>query len=167
MGRPLRNFWWKKLVRSCHEVMTSLEEQPCDKISAKSWENATWRGAIDLNGDSWCDRCQYISRCDSWHSCITRVSRSTKVTWGHWPRLTSQWRIVNRHMFSGVSWGAKTEFVGHCSQKRPQTTSSPSPLSIIVIRPIWILTVTAMTASEGNAVLLRSITYAKCCNGIP
>ena len=25
------------------------------RISAKSWVNAIWRGAIDLNGDSWCD----------------------------------------------------------------------------------------------------------------
>ena len=32
-----------------------------DKISAKSWENATWRGAIDLNGDRWCDWCQYMT----------------------------------------------------------------------------------------------------------
>ena len=44
-----------------------------DKISAKSWENATGRGAIDLNGDSWCDWCQYMTRCDSWH-CIIWVS---------------------------------------------------------------------------------------------
>ena len=35
----------------------------------------------------------------------------------------------------------------------------PSPWPIIVIRPIWILTVTAMTAGVGDAVLLRSTTY--------
>ena len=93
--------------------------------------------------------------------CIIWVLRSIKVTWGHWPRLTSQWSIANRHMFSGVSWGAESEFVVHCSQKRPQTTSSPSPWSIIVIRRIWILTVTAITASEGDAVLLRSTTQGR------
>ena len=59
-----------------------------DKISVKSWENATWRGANDLNGDSWWDWCQYMTRWDLWH-CTIWVSRSTKVTWGHWPRLTS------------------------------------------------------------------------------
>ena len=37
------------------------------KISAKSWINATWRGAIDLNGDSWRDWCQYMTGCDPWH----------------------------------------------------------------------------------------------------
>ena len=115
-------------------------------ISAKSCVNATWRGAIDLNGDSWCDWCQYMTSCDPW-LCTTWVSRSSKVTWGHWPRLTSQWQIANRHMLSGVSWGAESEFVVHCSQKRLQTTSSSSPRPIIVIRSIWILTVTAVTAS--------------------
>ena len=29
---------------------------------------------------------------------IRLVSRSTKVTWGHWPRLTSQWPIANPNM---------------------------------------------------------------------
>ena len=82
------------------------------KISAKSWVNATWRGAIDLNGDSWCDWCQYMTSCDPW-PCITWVSRSSKVTRGHWPRLTSQWPIANRHMISGVSWGAESESVVH------------------------------------------------------
>ena len=135
------------------------------KISAKSWVNAIWRGAIDLNGDSWCDWCQYMTSCDPW-PCITWVSRSSKVTWGHWPRLTSQWPITNRHMLSGVCWGAEPESVVHCWQKRLQTTSSPTPWPIIVIGPISILTVTAMTASEGDAVLLRSTTYATCCNGI-
>ena len=72
------------------------------KISAKSWVNATWQGAIDLNGDSWWDWCQYMTGCDPWH-CARWGSRSNKVTWGHWPRLTSQWQITNRHMFSGVS----------------------------------------------------------------
>ena len=84
-----------------------------DKISAKSWVNATWRGAIDLNGDSWWDWCQYMTGCEPWH-CARWVSRSTKVTWGHWPRLNSQWQITNRHMFSGVSWGAESESVVHC-----------------------------------------------------
>ena len=135
------------------------------KISAKSWVNATWRDAIELNGDSWWDWCQYMTRCDPWN-CTKWGSRSTKVTWGHWPRLNSQWQITNRHMFSGVSWGAESESVVHCPQKRLQTTSSPSPWPITVIRPIWILTVTAMTAGEGDAVLLRSTTYAKYCNGI-
>ena len=83
------------------------------KISAKSWVNATWRGAIDLHGDSWWDWCQYMTGCDPWH-CARWGSRSTKVTWGHWPRLNSQWQITNRHMFSGVSWGAESEFVVHC-----------------------------------------------------
>ena len=135
-----------------------------DRISAKSWVMATWCGVIDLNGDSWCDWRQYMTSCDPW-PCITWVPRSSKVTSGHWPRLTSPWPIANRHMFSGVSWGAKSEFVVHCSQKRAQTTSSSSPRSIIFIRPIWILTVTAMTASEGD-VLLRSTAYATCCNRI-
>ena len=35
------------------------------------------------------------------------------------PRLNSQWQITNRHMFSGVSWGAESESVVHL-----QTTSS-------------------------------------------
>ena len=83
------------------------------KISAKSWVNATWRGAIDVNGDSWWDWCQYMTGCDPWH-CARWGSRSTKVTWGHWPRLNSQWQITNRHMFSGVSWGAESESVVHC-----------------------------------------------------
>ena len=83
------------------------------KISAKSWVNATWRGAIDLNGDSWWDWRQYMTGCDPWH-CARWGSRSTKVTWGHWPRLISQWQITNRHMFSGVSWGAESESVVHC-----------------------------------------------------
>ena len=87
-----------------------------------------------------------MTSCDPW-LCTTWVSRSSKVTWGHWPRLTSQWQIANRHMLSGVSWGAESEFVVHCSQKRLQTTSSSSPRPIIVIRSIRILTVTAVTAS--------------------
>ena len=82
------------------------------KISAKTWVNATWRGAIDLNGDSWWDWCQYMTGCNPWH-CARWGSRSTKVTWGHWPRLNSQWQITNRHMFSGVSWGAESESVVH------------------------------------------------------
>ena len=69
-------------------------------------------------------------------------------------------------MFSGVFWGAESEFVVHCSQKRLQTTSSSSPRPIIVIPSIWILNVTAVTASGGDAVLLRSATYAKYCNRI-
>ena len=85
-----------------------------DKISAKSWVNATWRSAIDMNEDSWWDWCQYMTGCDPWH-CTRWVSRSTKVTWGHWPRMNSQWQITNRHMFSGVSWGAESEYVVHCS----------------------------------------------------
>ena len=64
------------------------------KISAKSWVNATWRGAIELNGDSWWDWCQYMTGCDPWH-CARWGSRSTKVTWGHWPRLNSQWQITD------------------------------------------------------------------------
>ena len=84
-----------------------------DKISAKSWVSATWRGAIDLNGDSWWDSCQYMTGFDPWH-CARWDSRSTKVTWGHWPWLNSQWQIANRHMFSGVSWGAESESVAHC-----------------------------------------------------
>ena len=71
---------------------------------------------MDLNGDNWCDWCQYMTSCDSWH-CIIWVSRSSKVTWGHWSRLTSQWPIANRYMFSGVSWGAEYEFLVSCSQK--------------------------------------------------
>ena len=114
---------WSGQVRSwSYEV---IRGSTFDKISAKSWENTTWCGAIDLNGDSWCDGCQYMTSCDSWH-CIKRVSRSTKVTWGHWPRLISQRPTANRHMFSGVSWGAKSEFVVYCSQQRLQTTSSLS-----------------------------------------
>ena len=46
-------------------------------------------------------------------------------------------------------------------KKRFQTTSSPSPWPIIVIGSILILTVTAMTASEGDAVLLRSTTLLR------
>ena len=83
------------------------------KISAKSWVNATWRGAIDLHGDSWWDWCQYMTGCDPWH-CARWGSRSNKVTWGHWPRLNSQWQITNRHMFSGGPWGAESESVVHC-----------------------------------------------------
>ena len=83
------------------------------KISAKSWVNATWRGAIDFNGDSWWDWCQYVTGCDPWH-CDRWGSRSNKVTWGHWPRLTSQWQITNKHMFSGVSWGAESESMVQC-----------------------------------------------------
>ena len=41
--------------------------------------------------------CQYMTSCDPW-PCITWVLRSSKVTWGHWPRLTSQWPITNRHI---------------------------------------------------------------------
>ena len=100
-----------------------------DKITVKSWENATWRSAVDLNGDNWWDWCQYLTRCDPWN-CTIWVSRSTKFTWGHWPRLTSQWQIANRHVFSGVSWGDESEFVVICSQKRLQTTSSPFPRPI-------------------------------------
>ena len=66
--------------------------------------------------------------------------------WVDWPRLNSQWQITNRHMFSWVFWGAESEFVVHCSQKRLQTISSSSPRPIIVIRSIWILTFTAVTA---------------------
>ena len=167
MGHPLPNFWWKKNLVGSGQV-TKLwhhKRNNLRKISAKSWVNATWRDAIDLNEDSWWDWCQYMTRCDPWH-CARWGSRSTKVTWGHWPRLNSQWQITNRHMFSGVSWGAESESVVHCPQKRLQTTSSPSPWPITVIRPIWIWTVTAMTAGESDAVLLRSTTYAKCCNGI-
>ena len=152
---------WSGQVRSrCYDVIRGTT---FDKISAKSWANTTWRarGAIDLNGDSWCDWCQYMTSCDAWH-CIIWVSRSTKVTWCHWPQLASQWQITNRHMFSGVSWGTESEFVVHCSQKRPQTTSSPIPWSFIVIRPIGILTDTAITASEGDAVLLRSTSHYAC-----
>ena len=94
-----------------------------DKISAKSWVNATWRGAIDLNGDSWWDWCQYMTGCDPWH-CTRWVSRSIKVTWGHWPRLNSQWQKANRHMLSGVSWDAESESVVHGSLKRIHITSS-------------------------------------------
>ena len=138
-----------------------------DRISAKSWVSATWSSAIDLNVDSWCDWCQYMTSCDRW-PCITWVSRSSnsKVTWGYWPWLTSQWPYDHTHMLSGVSWGAESESVVHYCQKRLQTTSSPSPWRIIVIGPIWILTVTAMTASEDDAVLLRSTTSATCWKGI-
>ena len=118
-------FWWNwPQVRS--QSYDVIRGTASDKISAKSRENATWRGAIDLNGDSWCDWYQHMTtRCNSWH-CIIWVSRSTKVTWGHWPRLTSQCPIANRPMLSGVSWGTESEFVVHCSKKRPQTTSSSS-----------------------------------------
>ena len=104
----------KNLVGSCQ--VTKLwrhKRNNLRKISAKSWVNATWRGAIDLNGDSWWDWYQYMTGCDPWH-CARWGSRSTKVTWGHWPRLNSQWQITNRHMFSGVSWGAESESVVHC-----------------------------------------------------
>ena len=96
-----------------------------DKISEKSWENVTWRGAIDLNGDSWCDWYKYMARCD-WHW-ITWFSRSTMVIWGHWPWLTSHWPIPNRHMLSGASWGAESEFVVHCSKNVPKPLF-PHPL---------------------------------------
>ena len=36
------------------------------QISAKSWVNASWRGANDLNGYSWCDWCQCMTSCDRW-----------------------------------------------------------------------------------------------------
>ena len=107
-------FGEKKLVGSGQ--VTKLWRQKRNnlrKISAKSWINATWRGAIDLNGDSWWDWCQYMTGCDPWH-CARWGSRSTEVTWGHWPRLTSQWQLTNRHMSSGVSWGAESESVVHC-----------------------------------------------------
>ena len=113
---PMRNFWWKNLVRSGQVRSRSYDVTKgttLGKISAKSWVNATWRDAIDLNGDSWYDWCQYMTSCDPW-PCITWVSRSSKVTWGHWPRLTLQWPITNRHMLSGVSWGAESEYVVHC-----------------------------------------------------
>ena len=107
-------FGQKNLVRSCQ--VTKLwrhKRNNLRKISAKSWVNATWRGAIDLNGDSWWHWCQYMTGCDPWH-CDRWGSRSNKVTWGHWPRLTSQWQITNQHMFSGVSWGAESESMVHC-----------------------------------------------------
>ena len=104
---------WSSQVRSrSYDVIRGTT---FDNISAKSWSNATWRGANNLNGYSWCDWCQYMTSCDPW-PCIIWVLRSIKITWGHWPRLTSQWPIANRHMFSGVSWGAESEFVVHCSQ---------------------------------------------------
>ena len=70
-----------------------------DKNSAKSWENATdvvrltWMGIVDVIGVN-----TYMTSCDYWHFIIW-VSRSTKVTWVHWPRVTSQWPIANRHTF--------------------------------------------------------------------
>ena len=157
MGHPLCNFCWKKLwgilcaafgkkvwsgqVRSLsYDVIRGTTFA---KISGKLWVNATCRGAIDLNGDSCWDWCQYMTGCESWH-CTWWVSRSTKVTRGHWPRWNSQWQIANQHMFCGVSWGAESESVVHCSLNRLQTTSSTSPWPIIVIQPTWILTVTAM-----------------------
>ena len=60
-----------------------------------------------------------MTNCDPWPY-ITWVSRSSKVTWGHWPRLTSQWPIANRHMFSGVSWSAESEFAVQCSKNVPR-----------------------------------------------
>ena len=126
MGRLLRNFCWKKNGQVMSRSYDVIRGITFDKMSAKSWENATWRGAIDLNGDSWCDWCQYMTSCDSWH-CIIWVSKSTKITWSHWPRLTSQWPIANRHVFSGVSWGAQSEFVVHCS-KNVSKPLLPHPL---------------------------------------
>ena len=98
----MANFWRKKIwsgqVRSrSYDVIRGTT---FDNISAKSWVNATWRGAIDLNGDSWWDWCQYMTGCDPWHR-ARRGWRSTKVTWGHWPRLNSQWQITNRHSLEG------------------------------------------------------------------
>ena len=87
-----------------------------------------------------------------------KVNQGT--TWGHWPRLASQWPIANRHMFSGVSWGAESEFVVYCSKHVPKTTSSPSPWSIIVVQPIWILTVTAMIVMPFYLVLLCMLNIA-------
>ena len=49
------------------------------------------------------------------HEFLGLRSRS-KVTWGHWPRLTSQWPMANRHMLSGASRGAESESVVHCWQ---------------------------------------------------
>ena len=106
---------WSSQVRS--RSYHVIRGTTFDKISAKSWVNATWRGANDLNGYSWCD-CVNAWLAVAHDPCIIWVLRSIKVTWGHWPRLTSQWPIANRHMFSGVSWGAESEFVVHCSQKR-------------------------------------------------
>ena len=153
---------WSSQVRSrSYDV---IRGPTFDNISAKSWVNATWRGAIDLNGDSWWDWCRYMTGCDPWH-CARWVSRSTKVTWGHWPRLNSQWQITNRHMFSGFPEVLNLN-LWSLSLKTSPNHFFPSPWPIIVIRSIWILTVTAMTAGEGDAVLLRSTTYAKYCNGI-
>ena len=80
-------------------------------ILEKSWDNATWSGAIDSNGDSWSDLCPYMTICDPWHH-LLRVSRSSKVNRGHCPRLTPQWPTVAWHMFSGVSWGPASEISG-------------------------------------------------------
>ena len=72
---------------SGHEVMTSLEEQPPTKFQRNRDKTQlgvvrlTWMLIVDVIGVStWLDVTLGIA---SW------VSRSTKVTWGHWPRLTS------------------------------------------------------------------------------
>ena len=70
------------------QVRSRSYEQPSTRFQTKSWANATWRGAIDLNGDNWWDWCQYVTGCDCVH-CTRWVSRSTKVTWGHLRSLTS------------------------------------------------------------------------------
>ena len=47
-----------QVVSWSHSVVSGTTS---DKISAKSWENAIWRGAIDFNGDSLCDWCQLLT----------------------------------------------------------------------------------------------------------
>ena len=105
-------------------------------------------------------------RCDSWHFIIL-VSRSTKVTWGHGPRLTSQWPIANCRMFSWVSCGAESKFVVHCSQKRPQTTSS-SPSSLGQSSSFGDFEFWPLRRWQTARVMLfylgaLATTYAKCC----
>ena len=90
MRSLLRNFWWKiwsDQVKS--RSFDVIRGTTFCKISAKSWVNATWRGAIDLNGDSWYDWCQYRTSCDPW-PCVMWVSRSTKVTDLCWPHNDQQ-----------------------------------------------------------------------------
>ena len=104
---------WSGQVRSrSYDVIRirrhNLRQDFSEIVSKRNLAWCDWLGWGYLM--SWC---QYMTGCDSWH-CARWVSRSSKVTWGHWPRLNSQWQITNWHMFSEVSWGAESESVVHC-----------------------------------------------------
>ena len=90
------------------------------KISAKSWVNSTWRGTIDLNGDSWCDWCCCFLNNRMWfergaNAWILRASRTRSVCciiprlcapkgWLRWPSYKRRKWIVVGSLESIVSF---------------------------------------------------------------